>query len=307
MVYALEVGRLMGKDTAIEWAHHTKNLWWGCTEVSEECEDCYAEVQSTWLGFKIWGADSPRRLLKQQIEDVLMWDVAAKHAGEQHRVFWESMGDIMEDRRELDAPRKLAFDVMERTPNLIHLLLTKRPQNYMKLLPAEWLVKPRANVWGGTTVGLEKSMWRVLGLVMTPFARRFISHEPAIGPCDFSPYLRRIDWIISGGKSGRRRPRPAHPQWFRDVRDDCCEAGIAWFFKQWGEYLPFDQREINKNQHWSGAVKTIQMRDGLIFDGEVEGWASAFVKMMPAVGVGKKIAGRRLDGVEYSQIPLVAA
>jgi protein gp37 len=312
-------GELVAKNTSIEWCNHTKNLWWGCVEVSEECGakgscECYARSMSEWLGFKIWGHDEPRRLLKQEVNDVLQWDKAAAKTGENRRVFWESMGDLMEDRRDLDWSRELAFDVMTCTRNLTHMILTKRPQNFERLLPAGWYRNPPTHVWGGVTVGLQKSDWRLPYLLQTGFSVKYVSNEPLLAPVDFTRVNYRdpiqgevrlnaltgqmfvgeemvgffcgggLGWVISGGQSGNKAAA-SPPDWFRKVRDDCGEYGVPWWFKQWGEWSPLPREGHKRVPH-----ADIPAGDG------------THHRMFR---VGKKLSGAVLDGREHREFPRV--
>ena len=101
----------MGENTAIEWAHHTFNPWWGCEKVSESCKHCYAETWAKRVGHgstkpALWGPSSERRMFgERHWNEPLRWDQAAAAAGERHRVFAASMGDVFEDRAELTEPR----------------------------------------------------------------------------------------------------------------------------------------------------------------------------------------------------------
>ncbi len=194
----------MGKESEISWCDSSKNLWWGCQAVSPECDDCYAENWAERCGFsdkpgakqfKIWGQDERRRMLNQQVDDVMSWNTAAAKAGMPRRVFWNSMSDMFENRREFDAPRALAFEAMERTPFLTHLILTKRPHEMGRLLPPRWVDYNNRihlpNIWAGVTIGLESSAWRWAELRKwgSAFSKLFISYEPALGPVDFRRFM----------------------------------------------------------------------------------------------------------------------
>lgn len=143
-----------------------------------------------------------------------------------------------------------AFNVMRETPQHIYLLLTKRPQRLLELSSAiDW----PANCWAGVTVCDQAEADAKLPLLLqVPAAVRFVSYEPALGPVDFRcigefrgqplsalaeqvGFVERgsLHWVIAGGESGPDR-RPAHPDWFRSVRDQCVAAGVPFFFKQWG-------------------------------------------------------------------------
>jgi protein gp37 len=288
----------VGENSGIEWTHHTFNPWWGCLKVSPACDHCYAETWAKRWGSKVWGKETERRLFGDaHWNEPLKWDRAAEKAGERHRVFCSSMADVMEDREELFAERDRLWDLIERTPHLDWLLLTKRPQNFARFFRGHWLRDPRPNVWLLTTVESDAFMWRVEALLEVRAVLHGVSYEPALGPADFSPYLpspsirRSLDgrtlpslgWIIGGGESGPGA-RPPHPDWFRAVRDDCAEAGVPFLLKQWGEYQPLTRID---------GVQETPFGD---FCPE-SGWG--FIKK------GTKTAGKLLDGREHLEYPAV--
>jgi protein gp37 len=156
------------------------------------------------------------------------------------RVFCASLADIFENYRgdgsapdhppSLDPWRNDLFDLIEKTPNLEWLLLTKRPQNAAKFLRK----RLPGNIWIGTSVEDQKAAdQRVPHLAGIPAKVRFLSCEPLLGPLNLGPYLGDIDWVIVGGESGKS-PRPMDPDWVRDIRNQCMAAGVAFHFKQWG-------------------------------------------------------------------------
>jgi protein gp37 len=124
------------------------------------------------------------------------------------------------------------FAVMAETPRHKYQLLTKRPKRAARL--ADKLPWP-ANVWMGTSVESQDQAWRVDALREVPAAVRFLSIEPLLGPVRLD--LTGIHWVIVGGESGHRA-RPMDPEWVRDLRNACVDAGVAFFFKQWGGRTP---------------------------------------------------------------------
>jgi protein gp37 len=251
----------MGQTSAIEWCDHTFNPWWGCVKVSPACDHCYAETFARRVGFSetgskfpIWGKDEERRFFgDKHWDEPLKWNRAAEKAGERRRVFCGSMCDVMEEysgdghliRETIAESRQWLYRLIERTPSLDWLLLTKRPQNFRKLLPAAWIETPRANVWGMTTVESADYLWRATELLRTPFAVRGLSVEPLLGPLDLSsnlawsprpwsggdPWVQRINWVIAGTESGPGA-RPWKWEWLRSLKDQCVGAGVAFFLKQ---------------------------------------------------------------------------
>lgn len=272
----------MGENTKIEWATHTFNPWWGCTKVSEACKHCYAEAWAKRVGQDVWGPKPDRRLMSDaHWKQPIKWNRKASELAERPRVFCASMADVFEDRDELTPHRARLFDLIEETPNLDWLLLTKRPQNVARL--ARWTDTWPENIWLGTTVELQKRAEELLPfLEAIPAKVRFISAEPLLGPLSIAPWLRTtIDWVITGGESGPNA-RPASPEWFRSLHSQCMEHEVAFHFKQWGDWAPGD----GINMIAAKKAKAARADDG--------------TKMLR---VGKKVAGRRLDGFEWDQLP----
>jgi len=276
----------MGK-TKIEWADFTFNPWWGCTKVSPACDFCYAESFSKRVGFSdtgskfpIWGKDAERRFFSDlHWTQPFTWQRQAVYEGVRKRVFCASMADVMEDRDDLEESRERLYELIEATPMLDWLLLTKRPQNYRRFLPAEWLKTPRPNVWLGTTVESADYLWRADTISTLPAVVTFLSVEPLLGDLsELADHLLGISWVIVGGESGQHA-RPTQAEWVCRIRDICADRGTSFFFKQWGEYLPATQDGASLS---SGVV--LNCSNG-------------------PVRVGKKKAGRSLDGVEHNQFP----
>jgi len=132
----------MAKDSAIEWTHHTFNPWWGCTKVSPGCKYCYAETWAKRVGQDIWGSRAPRRDLSEAYwRQPLAWNAEALSTGTRARVFCASMADVFEDRRDLDGKRERLWALIEATPKLDWLLLTKRPEAIGAALPRRWTAR----------------------------------------------------------------------------------------------------------------------------------------------------------------------
>ena len=267
----------MGKDSKIEWTHHTFNPWWGCVKIAPECANCYAATFSHRLGKDLWGPDSARQMASEKVwNDPIKWNAAAVKRGVRERVFCASMADVFEANEQTGAARERLWKLIEATPQLDWLLLTKRPENIPGMIPSAWMSVPRANVWYGTSAGCQVT-WdkNVPELIKVPAVVRFVSMEPMLGPVEFSDVTHRkdyfsilgnyplkgIDWIIVGGESGPGA-RPMNVNWARSIQIHCEHVGVAFHFKQWGEY--------------SAA----------------------------GVRVGKHEAGRLLDGREYNEFPV---
>lgn len=229
----------MGADSKIEWTDATHNLWWGCVEDDIECAHCYAEAFAKRTGHKVWGHDAPRRWFGQKhLDQPLEWNEEAASEGVRRRVFCGSMMDIGERRNDgvgerMQALREEFWGLVEQTPWLDYLLLTKRPQNMPTLVPSRWMSNGfPSNVWMGTTAGFQGG-WdkRVKYLRRLPARVRFVSCEPLLGPIKAD--LDGISWVIVGGESGGGS-RPLELEWIRSLVEQCRAAGVAPFVKQFG-------------------------------------------------------------------------
>lgn len=263
----------MGEGSKIAWCHHTFNPWMGCVAVSEACKFCYAEAFVTKrMGLPLWGPKAERRVTSAgNWREPLRWNRKAAAAGVRHRVFCASLADVFEDRPDLAEPRARLFRLIEETPALDWLLLTKRTDRMIDLAreagwPGDW----PENVWAGTTVESQKrANERVPHLLLVPASVRFLSCEPLLEPVDVSRWMwpvhwtwdarfptpeaaiaagapasrhrqslvsasaAFINWVIVGGESGPGA-RPFDLDWARSLRDQCKTAGTAFFFKQAG-------------------------------------------------------------------------
>jgi protein gp37 len=198
------------------------------------------------------------------------------------------MADVFERRSELDPWRERLWHVIESTPWLDWLLLTKRPQNISAMVPWENLWP--TNVWLGTTVENQKYAEERLPFLLAASATiRFLSCEPLLGPLDLTSWFDRsglnsIDWVIAGGESGPSC-RPMHPDWVTDLLDQCQKANVPFHFKQWGHWVPAELGKTNS------AAKILK-----------------FGKDRPVrmVRLAKKEAGRTLKGTTWNGVPLAA-
>lgn len=223
----------MGENSKIEWTDHTFNPWIGCTKVSPACDHCYAER----VGFRLkveWGGER-RRTSESNWWLPFKWNAKAERDGIRRRVFCASLADVF-DNQVPDEWRADLWRLIGDTPHLDWLLLTKRPQNFTRFLPDEWLRNPRPNVWGMTTVERPDYIWRVKALKDAPFVVRGLSMEPLLAL--FDPFdTTGIHWIIGGGESGGES-RPTHPDWaLRLKKIATLNAGVAFHWKQWGNWL----------------------------------------------------------------------
>lgn len=263
----------MVENSKIQWTDHTFNPWIGCTKVSPGCTNCYAETQRKRFGHDEWGHGKPRtRTSAANWRKPLAWDKAAAAAGVRHRVFCASLADWLDP----EVPAEWLADLLgliDATPNLDWLLLTKRPELWRDRLkhvaamattdgePAEgalladyWLGgDPPPHVWIGATVEDQKRAdERIPHLLSIPARVRFLSCEPLLESVDLWPSFSvadhdgelsgprvkldgspSIDWVIVGGESGPRA-RPFDIAWARSIVAQCREAVVAAFVKQLG-------------------------------------------------------------------------
>lgn len=222
----------MAQQSAIQWTDHTFNPWWGCTKVSQGCKHCYAETLANRYGHGVWGPNTERRLFgDKHWAEPLRWNKSAAAANQRAKVFCASMADVFEDNPALDSERQKLWSLIAETPWLDWQLLTKRPQHVNVMVP--WANDWPANVWIGTSIeNTDAALERLPYIQRIPAAIRFLSCEPLIGPLQAID-LTHVQWVIAGGESGAGH-RPCNPEWVRDLRDQCQDAGVAFFFKQWG-------------------------------------------------------------------------
>jgi protein gp37 len=217
----------MAEHTKIGWTDHTHNFWWGCNKVSEECKFCYIAAIMRRGGYEPF--DGPMRTKSWAAP--YRWDRQASKGRRRARVFTCSMSDFFHEGA--DGWRAEAWAVIRNCQSLDWLILTKRAERIRACLPDDW-GEGFPNVWLGVTAGCEASIHRVTELVEIPAAVRFISAEPLLEPLNLRPYLVDIDWVITGcerAKKGKRRLMNLN--WVRDIDDQCREAGVAHFFKQY--------------------------------------------------------------------------
>lgn len=298
----------MSDNTGIEWTDATYNPVTGCTEVSPGCDSCYAKTfAERWRG-------TPGHYFENGFDVQLRPDKLTLPFSwkKPRRVFVNSMSDLFHK----DVPDDYiaqVFAVMALTPRHTYQVLTKRHGRMRALLNSQEFVRliddhreqtkpgcgdfqwPLRNVWMGVSV--ENQKWadiRVPALANTPAAVRFLSCEPLLGPVDVSDWLGTdidepgIDWVIAGGESGRKA-RPMAPQWATGLRDQCVEADVPFFFKQWGEWAPTGYLVIG------GTSK------GTLLAGDPVDDMGHRVELGR---IGKKAAGRELDGRTWDQFPV---
>lgn len=332
----------MSEKTEIAWTDSTFNPWWGCQKVGPGCDSCYAESLDRRTGGAHWGPGAERRRTSvKNWNDPIRWNKKADaffaEHGRRQRVFCASMADVFDN--EVDPQwRNDLWELIWATPNLDWLLLTKRIGNVPAMLPFEWgngMIDHWPNVWIGATVVNQTEADRdIPKLLAVPAAKRFLSIEPLLGPVNLrnlnedkevneldclkpytwdeeiepwrqspagliGPMHAGIDWVIVGGESGHGA-RPMHPDWARSLRDQCDAAGVAFMFKQWGEFsLAYDRDRDDPDYQRCDAMarkpgRWINIAGGHGFNGQ---------RVHYAEKVGKKAAGRLLDGREWNGVP----
>lgn len=331
----------MAEHTEIAWCDSTFNPWIGCTKVSPGCANCYAENQTFVRaaranGRELWGAGKPRhRTSEAYWRQPRRWDTmrACAHCGHlvgggfpawcpecgpstdlewrRPRVFCASLADWLDDEVPVEWLADL-LDLIRRTPHLDWLLLTKRPQQWRKrmaevqssavnnvkpyavcdMIEAWFGGTPPSNIWIGTTVeDQQRADERIPAMLKIPARVRFVSAEPMLGPVVLGPramagagtfrHMEGIDWVICGGESGPKA-RPMHPEWARSLRDQCAAAGVPFLFKQLGEWAP------------AANLTERSTKPAFIFPDD-----TAMLR------VGKRAAGRLLDGRKHNEFPEV--
>lgn len=262
----------MATNSNIEWTHHTGNFWWGCTRVGQGCVNCYAATLANRWGKDVWDNDV-REYKKQVWGDLHKWQREAEEAGEYRRVFVGSMMDIFEKpmktvthkgepvymsgNGQVHASqgttadiRRRFFSQVDKFPNLMFLLLTKRPSNINKYIPEEWKANPPRNVMYGATIACQQDIQDVARAFEKVKGAKFLSIEPLVEAVNMEPFMEHyyndqdrneppvdewemtVDWVIVGGESGHNR-RPFDPDWARSIKHDCEATGTAFFMKQW--------------------------------------------------------------------------
>jgi protein gp37 len=365
----------VSENSTIEWTDHTFNPWEGCQKVGPGCDHCYAEARNTRFSGGVaanWGPGAPRRRTSAtNWRKPITWNAAheaflAEH-GRRQRVFCASLADVFDNAVD-PAWRADLFDLIENTPNLDWLLLTKRIGNVTPMITEtaqrrfdlECILDPKLppNVWlGATIVNQEEADRDIPKLLAAPAQGHFLSMEPLLGPVDIEEFLTfeyphcdgfmpssrykdgycdacaghkddpihvaplgKVDWVIVGGESGPGA-RPMLPDWARSLRDQCERAGTPYLFKQWGEWHTASVRvrtgepvfrQFGTHRQWVNKAST-WVNGGVCLDRNGielqrgEDFARAHdEKTFPVTimhRVGKKTAGRLLDGRAHDDFP----
>ncbi len=327
----------MSDKSKISWTDASWQPVVGCTKVSPGCDNCYAEKmagrlanmhQVKYMSFVLQKPGTGTIRYNKKAVYLQKWNNKTYYNGsaidkplhwkKARRIFVCSMGDLFHDSVPFEFIDKV-IDVFVQCPQHTGILLTKRHERlleYSKRINHEWL----DNIIGMVTA--ENQKWadiRIPALLQCGFKTTGVSIEPMLGPMDITKYLlptKLVDghswqprplWVIVGGESGPGA-RPMHPGWAREVRNQCKEAGVPFFFKQWGKFVAPKQTNYQggghgKNKEWRFPVSCSYMKyDGTYYPGYPSGGISAWTKIY---GIGKKKAGDLLDGRKHREYPEV--
>ena len=302
--------------TKIEWTQRTWNpIVSGCSIISEGCSNCYAMKMAHRL--EAMGQTKYQGTTRKTQGDRVVWTGKVKIDMDDKALFEplkrkkpttyfvNSMTDLFHEDVPFEAIDKI-IDVIAQSPQHTFQILTKRPENmlnYFKHLgqkikeagydsipstsddPLDY-VDVLHNLWLGVSVeNQEQAYNRAPYLVQTPAYFKFFSCEPLLTEVKLPLY--GIDWVIVGGESGHNA-RPMHPDWVRSILNQCKNAGVPFFFKQWGEYISLDEFKERVGEFENKTLKAVNL-----------------FSECPMVKVGKKAAGNLLDGQTYLEYPTV--
>lgn len=284
--------------------YETWNPVTGCSKVSQGCKYCYAE--------RVWPrlSGNPKtvyygreftdvRCHQERLELPLLWK-------KPRRIFVNSMSDLFHP----DVPSGFILSVLHTiavAKQHTFQMLTKRPERMAELANGIAILNGGhiPNLWLGVSVEDQATAdERIPVLLKTPAAVRWVSVEPLLDKVDLfeflpgrwiTPDFPSLDWVVVGGESGSLA-RPMHPGWVRGIRDQCQSTKVPFLFKQWGEWAP-TQAEPIRGQHTGGGL--FFRPDGSL--GSQGDWWDGRAAGMDKVG--KKLAGRQLDGVIHDEYP----
>ena len=301
----------MAKGSAIEWTDNSVPVVTGCTKKGAGCKHCYA-IPLAWRLAHHPHPDIARRYeatVHKRPDGTLAWTGrinfnldqldAIQRARRPQTWFLSHMGDLFHDAvpaTVVDAV--LAVAALKPEQRLI--LLTKRPERAAELLAGP---KPLPNVWVGASVAHDRDADNAAGPLRELAADGWptlVSYEPALGPVDWAAHdFAFLRWIISGGESGQHA-RPTHPDWHRATRDFCQRHWIAYFFKQWGEWVPCEMAP-------RGTDTSVVTSSGELLSGSSVLDHSDDRNAEIICRVGKRAAGHLLDGQAWQQVPWAEA
>tara|TARA_R110000868_G_scaffold79256_21_gene225661 strand:+ start:8598 stop:9335 length:738 start_codon:yes stop_codon:yes gene_type:complete len=240
----------MADGSAIEWTDATWNPVTGCTKITAGCDNCYAErFAERWRGIPGHPFENgfDLTLRPERIEQPLRWKRS-------RMIFVNSMSDLFHK----DVPSSFVdavFDTMEQAHWHVFQVLTKRSSRMRDYLIGRYEIRqPPSHIWLGVSVEDAKGAARVNHLRAAPAGVRFLSIEPLIGPVG-NVDLAGIHWVIAGGESGPGA-RILNIEWARDIRDQCAQQNVAFFFKQWGGIRPKSGGRELDGREWNDFPET---------------------------------------------------
>lgn len=290
--------------TKIEWTDAVWNPVTGCTKVSAGCKNCYAErlAKGRLSHLPEYHKGFTNVVCHQDRLD------KPKHWKKPRKIFVNSMSDLFHEDVPFHFINRVFITMFECEQHTFQIL-TKRPARAIEFFV--WVLShtelknyhAAPNIWIGVSVEDQATAnERIPLLLRIPAAVRFLSCEPLLGPISIADatktsmiakgfsYLKfqEVHWVIVGGESGHHA-RPMHPDWVRSIRDQCAAAEVEFFFKQWGEFMPFDRP---------------------LTSSEIEALPSIFnekqwvdINGMTYVKIGKNKSGAKLDGLSYKEFP----
>jgi protein gp37 len=230
----------MSQNSAIEWTEATWNPLTGCTKISPGCKHCYAER----MALRLQAMNNPSyrngfqlTIHEHLVETPLRWK-------KPQMIFVNSMSDLFHEDAPLEFIRRV-IDTMRRASWHRFQVLTKRSERLRQLDP---LIDWPGNVWMGVSVERADYQFRIDDLRATNAAVRFLSLEPLLGPLPRLD-LTDIQWVIVGGESGPGA-RPIQESWVVEIRDQCLEAKVPFFFKQWGGFNKKKSGRLLEGRTW---------------------------------------------------------
>ena len=300
-------------ESKIEWTDSVWNPVTGCTKVSSGCKHCYAKTLHDMRHRAFLDGKKMPAQYSVPFEEVLLHPerlVMPLRWRRPRRIFVNSVSDLFHE----DVPFEFIDDVFE-TMLACHLIgrghtfqvLTKRPERMREYFaarnPSEMMPPP--NVWFGVSVEDQASAdLRIPLLLGCPAVVRWLSVEPLLGALVTEVEVSHcaVDWVVVGGESGKGS-RPMNPEWVRLIRDQCAMSGVPFFFKQWGDWAPLD--ELAASLGYSSVAAALFMEKKFCHKIH-EAETFRFGDGGPLVyRVGKKAAGRLLDGRLWDEYPEV--
>ena len=242
----------MATQSSIEWTETTWNPVTGCTKISHGCKHCYAERMARRL--QAMGLEKYRNGFEVTVHPATLEEPTKWR--KPRLVFVNSMSDLFHESVP-DRFVESVFEVMNRATQHTFQVLTKRPRRVARLNSK---LKWTQNIWLGTSIESDRWISRLDELKSTSAQIKFLSLEPLLAPLSDLD-LNGIDWVIVGGESGPAC-RPMERAWVRDIRDNCVESRVAFFFKQWGGVFKKRTGRVLDGRTWDDMPTTVAQISG---------------------------------------------